>query len=85
MLLARGNAGADEVLVIGLSRGNVDRLTSGQPILMRRETHGEGVPEGWQIAICFAETETELRREFVEAGMVTDNTKVMIDKRLTDA
>jgi hypothetical protein len=38
MILARGeNKGGKEILLMGLSRENINRLTKGEPIALRRE------------------------------------------------
>ena len=83
MIIARSNAAdSTELLIFGLSRENIKRLTSGQPIRLRRETHGDGIPEGWSVVIVFGETELEMKRQFEASGMISPKTKVIIDPRL---
>jgi hypothetical protein len=83
MILARGeNKGGKEILLMGLSRENINRLTKGEPIALRRETHGEGVPEGWEIFIYFGETELAMKAELQKIGAINKDTKVTVDPRL---
>jgi hypothetical protein len=83
MIIARGSSGShDEVLILGLSRENIRRLQEGEPIRIRRATHGDGIPARWQIVIIFGETEQSMRREFEEHGMIGPETKIHINPRL---
>jgi len=70
MIVGRGEkaGGAVQVLILGLSRQNVEKLTQGKPMLVRREIHGAGVPPGWEIAIVFGETEQALVDELMKMG-----------------
>jgi hypothetical protein len=76
MILARGDHGDDQFLLIGLSRANIDRLVKGQPILIRRKTHGEAIPELWKIALMFGETENQIAAELRKNGML-QGTKII--------
>jgi hypothetical protein len=73
MLIARGQSkgGAVQCLILGLSRGNVERLTAGQPVRVTRQTHGEGVPLGWEIFILFGETERAIHDELSGIGALS--------------
>lgn len=86
MIIARGSHRTgdktNEVLVLGLSRTNIDRLVKGDPIQITRATHGDGVPEGWEIVITFGVTEMDMARDFKSAGVIGPDTKVTIDARL---
>jgi hypothetical protein len=82
MVIARATADKDELLLLGLSRENVRRLTDGQPMHLKRETHGDGIPEGWEIVIVFGETEQALVAEFRRAEMISPETKIHKDPRL---
>lgn len=55
---------------------------AGRPIRITRATHGEGVPEGWTIAIVFGETELQLKETLVAAGLTGPDTEFKIDPRL---
>jgi len=83
MIIARSRTGTGkELLILGLSRANIERMTSGKPVHVKEATHGEGIPDGWEIVIMFGETEQEMQKQFVEAGMIGPETKVNIDPRL---
>jgi hypothetical protein len=84
MLIARGKGKADnsQMLLLGLSSENVRRLVIGEPIYVKRETHGDGVPEGWEIIIIHGATEASMRAELEAKGIVDETTKVHIDPRL---
>jgi len=60
---AHGENG-EQIIVLGLSRENVKRLTAGKPIHMDRKTH-VGLPENLVIMICFGETEEALVKELL--------------------
>jgi hypothetical protein len=47
------------VIVLGLTRGNVDRLTAGQPVHIGADSH-PGFPAGLVVTIFFGETERDL-------------------------
>ncbi len=70
MILARGDHGDDQFLLMGLSRENIDRLVKGEPIVIRREVHGEAIPELWKIVIMFGETENQIAAELRKSGML---------------
>ena len=55
MMIARGTAEGRELLLLGLSRANVERLTNENPLMVTAVTH-PGIPEGWEIVIAFSET-----------------------------
>lgn len=77
MIIARGTTDTGkELLLFGLSRENIKRLLDGKPMHVRREAHGEGVPEGWEIGIFFGETEADCARVLRQAGLITDDTKI---------
>ena len=60
MIIARGSSGDDrQLLLLGLSRANLDKLVSGLPIRLRKQTH-EGIPDGWELVVVFGETEAAL-------------------------
>lgn len=70
-----------QMLIVGLSKENIRRLQEGQPIVIRRGVHGEGVPKGWQITLLVGEPD-EIARQFKEAGMIKPDTKINRDPRL---
>lgn len=87
MLIARGTSESDdgkkgELLILGLTNENIRRLVQGKPMKLTRETHGEGVPEGWEIAILFGRTEDDLAQMLREAGAIDADTKINRDPKL---
>jgi len=56
--VARGDDGR-RVILLGLVRGNIDRMTAGKPIRASAESH-PGFPDDITVGIIFAETEAEL-------------------------
>ena len=58
-----------DLLVMGLSRENITRLMAGQPIAVRRKTHGAAIPPGLEICILFGETEEAIVEQFKKAGV----------------
>lgn len=61
------------LVLLGLSRGNVERLTQGKPVLVSRERHGPAMPDGLEVALFFGETEeailADLRRHGLEVTL----------------
>ena len=83
MIIARSKTGTGkELLIFGLSRVNVERMMAGKPVHIRKESHGDGIPDGWEVVIMFGETEQEMQKQFAKAGMIDQHTKVNIDPRL---
>jgi hypothetical protein len=85
MIIARGTlaeGGEGDLLVLGLSRVNVGRLVSGQPIKVTRETHGDGIPANWTIIIYYGETEQAMADELKQLGLVGPETRIHRDPRL---
>jgi len=62
------------VLVLGLSRGNVERLLDGQPIRVTGES--VGIPDLASVLIVFGETEAVLEAEMRNAGLISDETVI---------
>ena len=68
------------LLILGLSHMNLERLKAEQPIAFRGET--VGLP-GIEILIFAGETEQSMARDMAE--FVGPNTCASISKRVTDA
>lgn len=84
MIVGRGTSDdGKQVILLGLSDDNVQRLTDGKPILVTRETHGAGVPEGWIITIVHGKTEQSLAAQLVKG--VAKNAKIHHEPKLGDA
>jgi hypothetical protein len=83
MIFARGTTEQGrQLFIIGLSRLNMKRLKAGYPIRVRKETHGEGVPEGWEIMIMSGDTEIEMALQLERSGRIDSKTKIKTDPRL---
>ncbi len=84
MIIARAKRqNGGEILMLGLSKQNLNRIEEGMPLHVRREVHGDGIPEGWEIVIFTGKTEQEMQKMFVEGGLIGPDTKINIDPRLT--
>ena len=70
------------ILMLGLSRGNIGRLLDGKPMLLKRETHGDGVPEGWEICVVFGETEQAIVDLLSKADLIAPTTRVIKEPKL---
>lgn len=82
MIFARGEHGEEKLLIIGLSATNVRRLLLKQPILIRREIHGDAVPEDWKIMILAGENEDAIVAELKQRGLVGEESSQIIQKNL---
>ena len=60
MIIARASRDATEIIILGLTKRNVEKLIAGQPVHVRNEVHGKGIPPGWEIIIAYGETEKAL-------------------------
>jgi hypothetical protein len=82
MIIARGSSNGGELLILGLSHGNINRLLAGQPMRMTRQTHGDGVPDGWTIVIMAGESEQALEQVLRQAGALGPQTTIIVDPRM---
>lgn len=55
MVIRRGERDGRKLLLLGLSRANIDKLVEGKPISISRKTHGEAMAEDEEVAIVFGE------------------------------
>lgn len=60
-----------ELLVLGLSRANRERLDAGQPIFLERKTHGMAIPAKLKICIFTGDTEETMKEQMQELIGVT--------------
>jgi len=76
MLVCSTLAGHDgtTVLLLGLSRANLERLEAGDPIRVTRATHGLPVPETLTVLIIAGETEASMEADLRHLGAITDET-----------
>ena len=63
------------VLILGLERGNVERLLAGEWIRVRRETHGTAVPEDLIVGVVFGETQEHIEGLLRREGVITERTR----------
>lgn len=68
--------GADgkRIIVLGLSRENVNRLTDGRPIYVTAEHH-PGFPEDISVAVVFGETEAAITVQL--QPLISEKTKIV--------
>jgi hypothetical protein len=80
MIIALGeaNGGAEQAIILGLSKRNVESIMNpgpdGKPrgIKLTRQSHGRGIPEGWQIVLVYGETEAEIVKNLKDIGALCD-------------
>ena len=81
MIIARATReGGGELLLLGLSMKNLERAFAGDPVHIRKEVHGDGVPDGWEIVIVIGEDEASLYRQL--KPLINQNTVIHKDPRL---
>lgn len=84
MMIAKATrANGVEILILGLSRANVNLLLAGKPIGMKPETH-PGIPDGMEICIMFGETELAMKDTLMASAAITPDTKIIVDPRLNE-
>lgn len=81
MILARGTGDDSKLLVLGLSREDVNTLTEGDPIRLTPKTHGDGVPAGWTIALVFGEIEKDVVLQLRGAGLIHPKAGVHVPQK----
>lgn len=67
-------ARAGSLVLLGLSRVNVERLMAGQPIRVHGDDPAIGLP-GVTIVLMYGETEDAIEAELRAAGVVNDRTQ----------
>lgn len=80
MIIGVATSDKGDVLILGLSRANIERLTSGQPIRVPRGTHS--LRGNFEIMIMYGETEQNMALQFQAYGLVTPETKIQADPNL---
>lgn len=76
MIIGRFKRGKVEGLLLGLSAENLRRLKLGDPIHVTKETHGEGIPDGWDLLITYGETEKDMCDELEKHGLLQPGVNV---------
>lgn len=76
MLLVRINGNDDLKLVVaGVTKGNVERLQGGEPILKDLKVLGI---EGVHLCIAYAETNEDLVTDLHEHGIISDDDRAKL-------
>lgn len=68
-----------QILIIGLTYQNIMRMIHDQPVHIRKEVHGPGVPEGWEIVIFAGESEANIYEMFKKGGVFGQETTIIVD------
>jgi hypothetical protein len=69
------------VVVVGLSRRNINLLLQGKPVILRAELEGKTVlPPGLEMCITFGETEEDIVKEISAGGFINAETEI-VDRR----
>jgi len=64
MTLINPNTGK-KLLLLGLDRENINRLTAGKPIMVE----GAGMGLAFDVSVCFGETLDDVRAELEKSGL----------------
>lgn len=83
MIIAQGTTPEGTVLILGLSRENITRLTDGKPIFLSDKTHA--IPKGLFISILFGDTEQSIALKLRASGMIDADCIVRTDPRLNQS
>lgn len=76
MITARATGqNGEEIILLGVSRANVDKLVAGYPIHVTAETH-PGFPEKLVIVLAFGETERAIADQ-MRPLLDPDKTKIV--------
>lgn len=84
MIAAAEDQQGKKILLLGLSRANVERLMAGEPIKVPVLPQGSGWPQNWSVSILFGETELAIQLQLVAGGFITKQTDVKVDPRLME-
>lgn len=79
MIRAGINDTKNPMILLGLTEGNIVRLKNGQPIRVAIRSCGVDLPGN--IAIVYGPTEAHIEGELRQAGIFSDKTKVVRDRR----
>ncbi len=81
---AHGQKGKKKVTIciLGLTTANLNQMLAGNPVHVRAEAHPGALPDGYEIMIFHGQTEESIRQMFEKHGLLTPDTKIVIDPRL---
>ena len=78
MLSAIAEVDSKKVILLGLSKNDIDKLAnSQQPIHINSTTHAGVIPEGLDITMVYGNTEQEIYAALMKLGMVNRDTQVI--------
>jgi hypothetical protein len=80
VIIARATEGGEEMLILGLSAKNLEKLKEGKPMYLTSKTHGEGIPAGWRIMIFTGKDEQTMAHTM--KPFIGPETKIHKDPRL---
>lgn len=70
------SSGGRPIILLGLSRRNIEQLMAGYPVRVTPETHRNAPIPDVEILILFGETEDSIRQDMADAGIIDAGTKV---------
>lgn len=84
MMIAKGkNSMGENLLILGISKENVERLLKGNPISVNQRAHGQACPLGWEIQIHYGTIEQEILLKLKAEGVdFSEAREGKIDPRL---
>jgi hypothetical protein len=77
--MIRASADSGRIILLGLSRANVEKLIAGNPVYVTGESLG--APNITSISVFFGETEADMEKLMLEAGYIGPHTTVIKDIR----
>lgn len=80
MIVAVGENEGRTLLLLGLSKVNIERLMAHQPIRMTAESHH--IPDGLEIQIVYGDTEGAIEQKLLAAGVIDSQTITKINAKL---
>ena len=78
MIVAIARGDKQDVVLLGLSRGNIERLQANQPIMKDLKPYGVEL----SVAIMFGETEAKLAEMLAKEGLIGEETEIHEDPNL---
>ena len=63
-----------QLLLVGITAGNVERLKQKKPLVLSRKTHGVAVPENVMFVVVYGEDEKAILAELAKHGMLGEET-----------
>lgn len=76
MIIGTASRGQTEMLILGLSHMNLEKLKAGQPMHLTHATHGGAIPKDLEIVIIHGATEEHMEAQFHQLGLIGDDTQI---------